>query len=260
MKKKISLIMLTALFMFFPIIAQAIMVPSAGHTLNDAVIHTDDNGTPVSVEITGTFSDDCTEAMYNLVTEMENTLLIQVFLGSNSSYCNRDLRPFSYIVEIDSVLQNSSITVVLYDGIPGIDSFVEVIGDPLVIEGSDDNETKLEEIDINIMPETLNLKSKGKFVTVFIKPPEGYNNENMTLESAIIENEIHAEKMFFKDDIFVAKFNRNEIIELLYAMGLDFPAEVELSIDCEFFGDTAFTAGSKDTIKVLDKGKLKKRK
>ena len=259
--KKTIFILITGLFMIFPVISQAFLLigPEPVTTLTSAEILTDDNEEPVSIEITGTFSDDCTQVMGDLVTEMEDTLLIQVFLGESSSFCSQTYQPFTHLVEIDSLPQGSSITVVLYDGTPVIDGVVEVIGDPLVIAGINNNETEPEEIFINIMPETLNLKSKGKFVTVSIEFPEGYNSENMTLESARIEDEIEAEKMFLKEDVFIAKFNRDEVIEFLAAMEIDYPTEVELILEFEFFGDNALTFEAKDTIKVIDKVKRKKR-
>jgi hypothetical protein len=47
-----------------------------------------------------------------------------------------------------------------------------------------DEEALVTEIDIK--PETLNLKSKGNWVTVFVEPPEGYVAEDIIGESVVI--------------------------------------------------------------------------
>ena len=47
-----------------------------------------------------------------------------------------------------------------------------------------DEEALVTEIDIK--PETLNLKSKGNWVTVFVEPPEGYEAEDIIADSVVI--------------------------------------------------------------------------
>ena len=262
MKKKIIFILISGLFLIFPAISQAYLLISQEPTLTTAVIITDVYGKPESIEITGTFSDDCTQVMYDQVTEMENTLLIQVFLESSSTFCTPSYLPFTHVVEIDSIPEGSSITIGLYNGTPAIDGVIDLFGNPLIIAGINNKETKPEEIFINIMPATLNLKSNGRFVTVSIELPEEYDNENMTIESARIEDKIEAEKMFLKEDIFIAKFDRDEVIELLSAMGINLTTKVELGLEFEFSGDnTLLTVKAKDTIKVVtDKVRQNKRK
>jgi len=265
MKKKIIFILISGLFLIFPVISQAYLLITQEPALTTAVIITDAYGNPESIEITGIFSDDCTQIMYDQVTEMENTLLIQIFLESSSPFCAQSYLPFTHVVEIDSIPEGSSITIGLYNGTSAIDGVVEVFGDPLVIAGINNEGTEPEEIFINIMPETLNLKSNGRFVTVSIELPEEYDNENMTLESARIDDEIKAEKMFLKKDIFIAKFNRDEVIEFLSAMGIDLPTKVELGLEFGFSGDNGLlTVKAIDTIKVVTKNsggkKEKKRK
>lgn len=264
MEKKTILILISFLVLIFPVISQAILFVPHDPILTNAVIITDAYGNPKAIEITGTFSDDCTQVMYDQVTEMDNTLLIKVFLESTSSVCAPSYLPFTHVVEIGSIPEGSNITVGLYNGTPEIEGVVEVFGDPLIIAGINNEEIESENIRIDIMPATLNLKSNGRFVTVSIELSNEYDNENMTLKTARIGDEIEAEKIYLNDGIFIAKFNRDEVVEFLSAMEIDSPTKVELGLEFEFYGDNGLlTVKAKDTIKVMttaDKSRQNKRK
>lgn len=252
MKKKTVFILIASLFLMFPVISQAIMLPSSDPILTSAEIITDGNGNPEAIEIKGVLSNDCTQVMYDQVTVMGNTLLVQVFLESTSPFCTPAYLPFTHVVDIDSIPSGLSVTVGLYNGMPATDGVVEVFGDPIVIEQINNDATVPEEILVDIVPATVNLKSKGKFVIVSIELPNGYESQNMMLNSARMWKKIDAEKIYFTDGIFKAKFKRDKVIGYLSTMGIKSSARVEVNLELQFSGNDSFlTVEAKDTIKVL---------
>ena len=55
-----------------------------------------------------------------------------------------------------------------------------------------DNDIVIASLRVN--PNTLNLKSKGKWITAYIELPEGYSVENIDLSTVLLNNEIPAEE------------------------------------------------------------------
>jgi hypothetical protein len=84
-----------------------------------------------------------------------------------------------------------------------------------------DNEIVIALIRIN--PQSLNLKSKGRKITVFIELPAKYNVEDIDLRTVTLNNEIFAEEKptefnDFNDNSItdlMVKFDRSSIINLL---------------------------------------------
>jgi hypothetical protein len=76
---------------------------------------------------------------------------------------------------------------------------------------------------INFDPDTLNKKSKGNWVTVYIELPAGYNVSNINISSLLLNNSVHAETWPYavgdndKDVIpdLMVKFNRDAVINIL---------------------------------------------
>ena len=46
---------------------------------------------------------------------------------------------------------------------------------------------------IDIDPDTLNLKSKGNWITCYIELPEGYNVEDIDISTILLNDVVHAE-------------------------------------------------------------------
>ncbi len=104
---------------------------------------------------------------------------------------------------------------------------------------------------VNVNPGTLNLKSKGKWVTVIITFPEDISTDEVDLES--LELEVDGERISalwarVGDGVLMVKFSREALKEIV-----DGPGEVEIQVFGEIVGGGAF-AGS-DTITVKNPGK-----
>ncbi|MFX1379159.1 MAG: hypothetical protein ACFFA4_08680 [Promethearchaeota archaeon] len=73
---------------------------------------------------------------------------------------------------------------------------------------------------INFDPNVLNFKSKGKWVTVYIKLTKGYDANDIVLDSVLLNELIPAESKFAIIDIdscmvLMVKFNRTRVINVV---------------------------------------------
>jgi hypothetical protein len=109
------------------------------------------------------------------------------------------------------------------------------------------------EAEIKLTPDTLNLQSKGKWLTCYIWLAEDYNVADVNSDSVLLEDEIPADWIWFDEEqqVIMAKFSRTAVKELL--TDLETPAEVELLVSGELSDGTIFEGT--DTIRVIDKGK-----
>ena len=107
---------------------------------------------------------------------------------------------------------------------------------------------------IDIDPDTLNLNSKGKWVTCYIELPEGYDVADIDV-STVFLNAVQAEPRptgigdYDDDGIpdLMVKFDRSDIQD-----AVDPGDEVELTVSGKLTGGTPFEGT--DTIRVIDKG------
>lgn len=145
----------------------------------------------------------------------------------------------------------------------GVDGNNDGIGDtPYVFEGNQDNYPLMRPKNfallatVDIDANTLNLKSKGKWITVYIELPEGYDVADIDVSSIFLNDSVPAEEKpnsigDYDDDGIIdlmVKFNRDSVISLL-EMG----DEVEITISGELNDGRQFEG--KNTIKVIKKGK-----
>ncbi len=102
--------------------------------------------------------------------------------------------------------------------------------------------------EVKIIPRTINLSSKGKWLAVFIWLPEEYNVADIDLNSILLERVIKPERFWLTEDnqVAIAKFDREQLQTILDI------GDIELSITGRLNDDTVFEA--KDTIKVIERG------
>jgi hypothetical protein len=100
---------------------------------------------------------------------------------------------------------------------------------------------------VDIDPDTLNLNSKGKWITAFIWLPDEYDVTDIEPNSVLLQGQINPHRFWLTEDrqIAIAKFNREEVQNIL-SIG-----DVELTISGQLTDGTAFEAT--DTINVIDK-------
>lgn len=103
------------------------------------------------------------------------------------------------------------------------------------------------EAEIDIDPDTINLASKGNWITCYIWLCEDYNVADIDPNSIFLEDEVQAESLNVdeQEQVATAKFNRSDVQEILTV------GEVELTITGRLNDGTVFEAT--DIIKVLNK-------
>ena len=80
------------------------------------------------------------------------------------------------------------------------------------------------ESSIDIDPDTLNLKSKGKWITAYITLSKGYDVNDIEFDSVLLEDRIPAAWGGIQDDVFMVKFDRLEVEEMVS------PGQVTLTV------------------------------
>jgi parallel beta-helix repeat protein len=108
---------------------------------------------------------------------------------------------------------------------------------------------------VDIDPDTLNLRSGGKWITCYIELPEGYDVADIDVSTVLLEDEVRAEarptKVGDYDDDgipdLMVKFNRSDVQELVEAGD-----EVELVVSGRC-GEVPFRGSN--TIRVIDRGR-----
>ncbi len=97
---------------------------------------------------------------------------------------------------------------------------------------------------IDLHPETLNLKSQGRWVTCHIALSDGYDVADIDTSTVFLEGVVPAAWSVVDDDMLMVKFDRSDVQALVD------PGQVELTVTGQLADGTEF-AGS-DTIRVID--------
>jgi hypothetical protein len=115
---------------------------------------------------------------------------------------------------------------------------------------------------IDIDPDVLNLKSKGKWITAFIEFPEGYNVSDINISSILLNGtipvDVSAPKAigdYDNDGItdLMVKFNRTAICQLILSKGI-MVGNVTLTVSGKLYDGVEFEGC--DTIRVRMPGDL----
>jgi hypothetical protein len=108
-------------------------------------------------------------------------------------------------------------------------------------------------VEIDIDPDTLNLRSQGKWTTVYanIQPSQGYHASEINVNTILLDGEIPADWGDVQEqNLFMAKFNRTSVIDYLISEGYKGGDVVTLTVTGQFT-DGIFFQGS-DTIKLVE--------
>jgi len=99
-----------------------------------------------------------------------------------------------------------------------------------------------------ILPRTINLASKGKWITCYVWLPEDYDVADIEPNSIFLEDEIQPEELLVDEhkQVATATFDREKVQSILNV------GDIELSITCQLTDGNYFEAT--DVIRVMDKG------
>jgi hypothetical protein len=108
-------------------------------------------------------------------------------------------------------------------------------------------------VEVRIVPRTINLTSKGRWIACYIWLGEDYDVADIDPNSVLLEDEIAAESIRVDEEeqVAVARFSRSEV------QGILAPGEVELTVSGELTDGIRFEGT--DTIRVIDKSGGKER-
>ena len=106
---------------------------------------------------------------------------------------------------------------------------------------------------IEVHPETLNLKSKGNWITCFIWLPEGYDVSQIDPATILLNSTIpaQAQPVSTGDSHLMVKFDRAKTQELILSQGIKC-GNVNLTVNLQLYDKTKFEGS--DTIRVLMPG------
>jgi parallel beta-helix repeat protein len=107
-------------------------------------------------------------------------------------------------------------------------------------------------VDMNVDPDTLNLKSRGRWITVCITLPEGFDVEDIDPCTIILGDgtfELGGEHIEFESIQCIVKFDRSDLEDLIGAPN----QEYELIVSGELLDGTPFSGS--DTIRVICPGR-----
>jgi len=102
--------------------------------------------------------------------------------------------------------------------------------------------------EVRIVPRTINLASRGNWISCYLWLPENYNVADIDFCVLLLEYEIEPEQFWFNQDkqVVVARFSRYEVQDILDI------GEVELTISIQLMDGTVFEGT--DIIRVIYEG------
>ena len=105
--------------------------------------------------------------------------------------------------------------------------------------------------EVRVVPRTINLQSKGKWIVCYIWLPEDYDVADIDFNSISLGGQIKSERFRLSEDeqVAMARFSREEIEAILDI------SDIELTITGQLTNGTIFEAT--DVIKVIDEGRKK---
>lgn len=106
-------------------------------------------------------------------------------------------------------------------------------------------------VNVRICPKSLNLRSQGKWITGYIKPPEGYSVSDIEVSTILLNNTVPAERSDVQDGALMVRFDKGDIKDLIRDVLDAMYGNVTLTITGEFSDGTLFEGS--DTIRTIDK-------
>jgi hypothetical protein len=101
-------------------------------------------------------------------------------------------------------------------------------------------------LSLDIDPDTLNLKSEGRWITAYLSA-ENASVHDIDISSALLQGTLSPERWDYQDEVLMLKFNRHELIAIL-----EVGESVEIRLSGKWQDGTAFEAY--DVIRVIDPG------
>jgi hypothetical protein len=102
-------------------------------------------------------------------------------------------------------------------------------------------------LSLDIDPDTLNLKSEGRWITAYLRA-ENASVHDVDISSILLQDTLAPERWDYQDDVLMLKFNRQDLIAIL-----EVGESVEIKLSGKWIDGTAFEAY--DSIRVINPGR-----
>ena len=148
-------------------------------------------------------------------------------------------------------------TVVLAEDV----AIKDIPAEHYIIRSTEDGIIPIIPATIDFDPDTLNLKSEGKWITVYIELPvgHGYDVSDINLARTFLEGLLEVQHSDVQDGVLMVKFDRQDLIIFLESVvGVIPPDDVPLTVTGELKDGRRFEGS--DIVRVIKKGKNKESK
>ena len=159
----------------------------------------------------------------------------------------------TYTLEVEALINGETIVIVLAENTP-ISDIPRV---PYILRSAETEIIPIVSAFIDFNPDTLNLKSRGKYVTTYIELPRGYDINDIDSESIELNSQVPVETK----PIEIGDYDSNGIPDLMVKFNqsavqniLEVGDEVKLTLTGRLFDGTQFEGT--DSIRVIRRGLL----
>lgn len=256
MSKKSSLLLFVSLGLFFA-------NPVWADTIDEITVSEEE---PYTVQIIGTYDDACERDSVLFTTSIDDEIIMQIFTDpqpTEGDCLSEPAGTFSFTQEIVPSDEDYDIMVILYQGKPGVHAEVSISDFSIIEIGDAAEEPPFGELEaeVDVKPDTINMKRQGQYVGAKVNLPEGYSEEDIDSETIIItivtsndafEDFVEAERSVVDEETLIVKFDNDEVKELIDSTVDVYPANVTFRVSGELTDGTSFS-GTND-VSVINPG------
>ncbi len=113
----------------------------------------------------------------------------------------------TYTLEVEALVNGETIIMVLAENVP----ISDIPRRPYILRSTETEIIPIIPAFVDFDPDTLNLKSRGQYVTVYLELPKGYEINEIDLETIRLNNQVPAELK----PIAISDYDNNGIPDLM---------------------------------------------